>query len=322
MSIRMDWFSYSVEFLDCLWYIIFILFSDSLKSKCGICGCFIIKSQIENHFEEIHTTNNKIFECEQCEIKFHTAEGKASHTHKKKATGIKKERRYQCELCEYSGYKKSALDDHRAVHTDEKPFVCTYPNCTKAFKRFYTLRHHINFQHDDSKSFTCDVCANIFSTQSKFKRHKLNCIVFEQKNVEEIKMNLDMNDCSKIIVSMEPAKSISRTNTNCEMIFSNNTKPNHKSPLITKPRHIKTHETKEKRTVLCHICSNEYPTISKLNCHIRRYHNPNKILVKNNKVEEDNTNSLQEKIYLSENIDVMFDYELETVESMTIDVVN
>ena len=42
---------------------------------------------------------------------------------------------FKCKLCEVFYPKKLYLKLHIRTHTNEKPFVCDYSNCTKSFAR-------------------------------------------------------------------------------------------------------------------------------------------------------------------------------------------
>ncbi|THH11931.1 hypothetical protein EW145_g330 [Phellinidium pouzarii] len=56
------------------------------------------------------------------------------------------------------------------IHTNEKPFICPYPNCAKAFRQSSALKNHSNFHQRDS-SFTCKQCNMNFFDKPTFNRH-------------------------------------------------------------------------------------------------------------------------------------------------------
>lgn len=282
-----------------------------MKSKCNICNCFKQKSHLEKHYEQLHSSEIKSYECDQCDLKFYTFEGRCDHFHPKKR--IKKpetnEKCFKCDLCDYAGYKKSQLDDHRIVHTSDKPFLCTFPSCMKVFKRGYTLRNHVNKHHKDN-SFICEICDLTFNTITKFEQHKTKC---ESKDKIKIEMALE-SIVNPSNYEIQQSSSVYKCPfLECTMIFSTRKDLN---------RHRRVHKNE---SLVCNFCFKEFSTIPKIRCHIRRYHNPNNILISGEDAgneDNENTNVSEEKVYMSENIDVMFDYELESVENMSIDVVN
>jgi len=52
--------------------------------------------------------------------------------------------RVQCHLCSKQFTRGDTLETHlRAVHTDEKPFSCTFPDCDRRFAVQSALVHHL-----------------------------------------------------------------------------------------------------------------------------------------------------------------------------------
>ena len=61
----------------------------------------------------------------------------------------------QCEDCGLQCKSKSAFENHRRVHTGERPFKCE--DCGKAFRLKGTLTDHLRI-HTGEKPFECDIC--------------------------------------------------------------------------------------------------------------------------------------------------------------------
>lgn len=62
-----------------------------------------------------------------------------------------------------------ALNEHRSVHSDERPFQC--PICPRAYKTFQQHKVHLK-THSDEKHI-CPECGQLFSTRKTYNRHKL-----------------------------------------------------------------------------------------------------------------------------------------------------
>lgn len=59
----------------------------------------------------------------------------------------------------------------RNVHSDERPYVCTFPGCNKRFKAQGVYNHHLN-THGTEKKFKCTYCPKSFKTSVQLAGHK------------------------------------------------------------------------------------------------------------------------------------------------------
>ncbi|KAF8318700.1 hypothetical protein DL93DRAFT_2042769, partial [Clavulina sp. PMI_390] len=53
---------------------------------------------------------------------------------------------------------------------DERPHACSYPGCTKAFKRAHDRDRHFQ-THNDEKSEVCFGCTKRFKRRDALNRH-------------------------------------------------------------------------------------------------------------------------------------------------------
>ncbi|XP_018335334.1 endothelial zinc finger protein induced by tumor necrosis factor alpha isoform X25 [Agrilus planipennis] len=78
---------------------------------------------------------------------------------------------YQCNVCNKSFSSMRYLKKHYLVHSQDRPFNCSY--CDKNFKRKYDKTIHERDVHLTPKGFghTCDQCGKLFKCESTLKLH-------------------------------------------------------------------------------------------------------------------------------------------------------
>lgn len=59
----------------------------------------------------------------------------------------------------------------RNVHSDDRPYVCTFEGCNKRFKAQAAYNHHLN-THSEEKKFNCPFCDKSFKTSVQLAGHK------------------------------------------------------------------------------------------------------------------------------------------------------
>lgn len=60
---------------------------------------------------------------------------------------------------------------HMRSHIEDKPFVCHWPGCTKAFARQHDCKRH-EALHSNYRPFTCVGCSKQFARLDALNRHR------------------------------------------------------------------------------------------------------------------------------------------------------
>ncbi|CAH0558348.1 unnamed protein product [Brassicogethes aeneus] len=143
-----------------------LLLHPEFKYKCNYCRrMFVLKSNMEKHIKEMH--QDEKFICEICSKLFNRKNNLESHIKQKHDESCKK---IICPLCGYSTVSKHDLKRHERFHTNEKPYVCNFEGCTKAYKTSSALSHHKK-THLNIRNYRCDICEKCFYTSNHLKDH-------------------------------------------------------------------------------------------------------------------------------------------------------
>jgi len=60
----------------------------------------------------------------------------------------------------------------KMVHTDERPYVCDYEDCDKAYKARHQLKNHVNRFHKNKRPHACDICGKCYTLPIDVVKHK------------------------------------------------------------------------------------------------------------------------------------------------------
>ncbi|XP_072023074.1 uncharacterized protein [Amphiura filiformis] len=134
---------------------------------CPVCG----KVQVSKRQLRMHTITHldeRNFLCEECGASFKTKRDLSKH-HMSHSDF----KPFVCQECGKGFLFKNKLDRHRmTVHSNEKPFKCTIPNCDKAFSRRDKLNDHAR-THLYYEPFHCRFCPKGFFRKDNLKDHEV-----------------------------------------------------------------------------------------------------------------------------------------------------
>lgn len=174
--------------------------------------------------------------------------------------------KFTCSECSKTFCTASNLRDHELCkHSSERPFSC--PQCGARFALKSRLNVHVKLRHNTPKSFVCEVCAAAFLQRAGLARHML-------KHTGERPFLCP--DCGKSFpesgkLSMHRRIHTGERNHRCTICGASFT-----APAILRG-HMKLHSGNvQERPYECSECQVRFTVLSKLKCHMTRWHSGKK----------------------------------------------
>lgn len=125
--------------------------------QCTVCMRRFKQQQLLDEHASIHS-DSMPFKCEECGKLFRRYS--SLNMHLRVHSG---EKPYVCDICEKAFASSGNLKVHKRVHvrdiqTNERPFLCPYPDCNKRFKTKCQLEEHFTCRkHQNSSQDSCAV---------------------------------------------------------------------------------------------------------------------------------------------------------------------
>ncbi|KAM4525484.1 uncharacterized protein PAE49_001401 [Odontesthes bonariensis] len=137
---------------------------------CTQCGkTFAHGSNLLRHMNLLHSEsrNDKKHSCSQCEKSFKEKGSLKKHQRSKHLHELF---RYPCPYCGKM-VSSSTMARHKLIHTGEKPFKCTVPDCDKFYRSTSEVKRHVLVHHSTDRPFKCDICGKGFVRKSCLNMH-------------------------------------------------------------------------------------------------------------------------------------------------------
>ncbi|KAI4479580.1 hypothetical protein M0804_010977 [Polistes exclamans] len=137
--------------------------SEEKPFSCQVCNKQFSRMSLLQRHEKSHRDELR-FACTHCDVEFFTSEELQKH----EDAVHKKEKPYQCNICNKRFSYKQGLERHEMMHSEDKTFVCEY--CKEAFRTSTKLARHLT-THAGHRPYLCKLCPRSFLLSHHLTRH-------------------------------------------------------------------------------------------------------------------------------------------------------
>ena len=144
---------------------------EEMTYVCMFCKAYKKKASFRNarlldEHVKLNHTGELDFCCDQCDAKF-----PSETTLKRHKKAHSDERPFVCDECGKAFKSKNNCEVHfKLVHTNERPFKCSFEGCSKSFANNYDKTNHERV-HTGEKPFNCEICRSAFRTSKFLSKH-------------------------------------------------------------------------------------------------------------------------------------------------------
>lgn len=142
-----------------------VMIDNKLYYKCDQCNYAVAGRRYKFVYHMRVHTGEKPYKCSKCSKQFRTAAFLRRHD----VCFHERVRGYQCDICGRSFSEKRNVEDHRRIHTGERPFVCE--TCGKSFAQRSSMKIHWKQMHESIKSHKCQYCEKSFIRRCHLVAH-------------------------------------------------------------------------------------------------------------------------------------------------------
>ena len=173
--------------------------------RCDIEHCgksFKRERTLHKHQSVFHEGRRERYLCGQCGQVFSSQSGFRTHVANHMGKDYVK-RNVKCLVCDKLFRCDSDMKTHMVVHSKERPFVCSWPDCDQSFSQKASLKDHTNVHE---KKYQCPLCEKAFGRERYLNMHKRTCTERDKS-----KGKSEDNAVPHIIVAMEGVQVIQDT---------------------------------------------------------------------------------------------------------------